>query len=36
VFGSAASIPKPTQLADHIGPLFRAALRTADVRRKVS
>ena len=38
VFGSAAhaSIPKPTQLADHIGPLFRAALRTADMRRRVS
>jgi nitric oxide reductase NorD protein len=38
VFGSAAhaSIPKPTQLADVIGPLFRAALRTADVRRRVS
>lgn len=37
VFGSAAhaSIPKPTQLADVIGPLFRAALRTADLRRKV-
>src|SRR3979411_896656 len=29
VFGSAAhaSIPKPSQLADVIGPLFRAALR---------
>jgi nitric oxide reductase NorD protein len=38
VFGSAAhaSIPKPTQLADHIGPLFRAALRSADLRRRVS
>ena len=38
VFGSAAhaSIPKPTQLADVIGPLFRAALRTADLRRKAS
>ena len=37
-FGSAAhaSIPKPTQLADYIGPLFRAALRTADTRRRVS
>jgi nitric oxide reductase NorD protein len=37
VFGSAAhaSIPKPTQLADVIGPLFRAALRTADLRRKM-
>lgn len=38
VFGSAAhaSIPKPTQLADVIGPLLRAALRTADVRRRVA
>ena len=38
VFGSAAhaSIPKPRQLADVIGPLFRAALRTADLRRRVS
>ncbi len=38
VFGSAAhaSIPKPTQLADVIGPLFRAALRSADLRRRVS
>ncbi len=38
VFGTAAhaSIPKPRQLADVIGPLFRAALRTADLRRKVS
>jgi nitric oxide reductase NorD protein len=38
VFGSAAhaSIPKPTQLADYIGPLFRAALRTADLRRRVA
>jgi nitric oxide reductase NorD protein len=38
VFASAAhaSIPKPRQLADVIGPLFRAALRTADLRRKVS
>ena len=38
VFGSAAhaSIPKPTQLADYIGPQFRAALRTADLRRRVS
>ena len=38
VFGSAAhaSIPKPRQLPDVIGPLFRAALRGADLRRKVS
>ncbi|MFG1929557.1 nitric oxide reductase activation protein NorD [Mycobacterium sp. NPDC048908] len=37
VFGSAAhaSIPKPRQLADVIGPLFRGALRTADLRRRV-
>ncbi|KUI39972.1 nitric oxide reductase activation protein [Mycobacterium sp. GA-1199] len=38
VFGSAAhaSIPKPAQLADVIGPLFRSALRTADLRRRMS
>ncbi len=38
VFGSAAhaSIPKPRQLADVIGPLFRAALRSADLRRRVA
>lgn len=38
VFGSAAhaSIPKPAQLAGVIGPLFRSALRTADLRRRVS
>jgi len=38
VFGSAAhaSIPKPAQLADYVGPLFRAALRSADLRRRVS
>ncbi|ODQ92304.1 nitric oxide reductase activation protein NorD [Mycolicibacterium flavescens] len=38
VFGSAAhaSIPKPSQLADVVGPLFRAALRSADLRRKIS
>lgn len=38
VFGSAAhaSIPKPEQLADVIGPLFRAALRTADLRRRTN
>jgi nitric oxide reductase NorD protein len=37
VFGTAAhaSIPKTTQLGDVIGPLFRAALRTADLRRRV-
>ncbi|MUL83391.1 MULTISPECIES: nitric oxide reductase activation protein NorD [unclassified Mycolicibacterium] len=38
VFGSAAhaSIPKPRQLPDVVGPLFRAALRSADLRRRVS
>jgi nitric oxide reductase NorD protein len=38
VFGSAAhaSIPKPAQMADFIGPLLRAAIRTADRRRRVS
>lgn len=38
VFGSAAhaSIPKPEQLADVVGPLFRAALRTADLHRRMS
>ena len=38
VFGTAAhaSIPKPRQLADVIGPLFRAALRSAHLRRRVA
>ena len=38
VFGSAAhaTVPKPAQVADVIGPLFRAALRSADIRRRVS
>jgi len=38
VFGSAAhaSITNPARLADVVGPLFRAALRTADLRRRVS
>jgi nitric oxide reductase NorD protein len=38
VFGSAAhaTIPKPEQLRQVIGPLFRSALRSADVRRRVS
>jgi nitric oxide reductase NorD protein len=38
VFGSAAhaSIPKPARLGDVIGPLFRAALRSADLRRRVA
>jgi nitric oxide reductase NorD protein len=29
-------VPKPEHLADHIGPLFRAALHNADLRRRVS
>ena len=38
VFGSAAhaSIPRPEHLADIIGPLFRSALRSADLRRRVA
>jgi nitric oxide reductase NorD protein len=38
VFGSAAhaTIARPDQLAGVIGPLFRSALRSAEVRRKVS
>jgi len=38
VFGSAAhaTIARPDQLADVIGPLFRSALRSAEVRRRVS
>jgi nitric oxide reductase NorD protein len=38
VFGSTAhaTIPRPDQLAGVIGPLFRSALRSAEVRRKVS
>jgi nitric oxide reductase NorD protein len=38
VFGSAAhaTIPRPEQLSHVIGPLFRSALRTAEVRRRVS
>jgi nitric oxide reductase NorD protein len=38
VFGSAAhaTIPRPEQLSRVIGPLFRSALRSADVRRRVS
>jgi nitric oxide reductase activation protein len=38
VFGSAAhaTIPRPAQLRQVIGPLFRAALRSAEVRRRVS
>lgn len=37
VFGNAAhaSIPRPDQLGDVVGPLFRAALRSADLRRRV-
>ena len=38
VFGSAAhsAIAKPAELAGVVGPLFKAALRSADTRRKVS
>jgi nitric oxide reductase activation protein len=38
VFGSAAhaTIPRPEQLGRVIGPLFRAALRSAEVRRRIS
>jgi hypothetical protein len=38
VFGSAAhaTVPRPEQLPRVIGPLFRAALRSAEVRRRVS
>lgn len=38
VFGSAAhaTIARPDQLASVIGPLFRSALRSAEVRRRVS
>ena len=38
VFGSAAhaTIARPAQLGDVIGPLFRSALHSADTRRKVS
>ncbi|MGA8543827.1 MAG: VWA domain-containing protein [Mycobacterium sp.] len=38
VFGNTAhaTIARPDQLADVIGPLFRSALRSAEVRRKVS
>ena len=38
VFGSAAhaAIPRPEQLSGVIGPLFRSALRSAEVRRRVS
>ncbi|KKC06519.1 nitric oxide reductase activation protein [Mycobacterium nebraskense] len=38
VFGSAAhaTIARPDQLAGVIGPLFRSALRSAEVRRRVS
>jgi nitric oxide reductase NorD protein len=38
VFGSAAhaTIPRPEQLSRVIGPLFRSALRSAEVRRPVS
>ncbi|MFA5941072.1 MAG: VWA domain-containing protein [Sinimarinibacterium sp.] len=38
VFGSAAhsTIPKPSQIGQVIGPLFRSALRAAEVRRRVA
>jgi hypothetical protein len=38
VFGSAAhaAMPAPEQLGQVIGPLFRSALRAADVRRRLS
>jgi nitric oxide reductase activation protein len=38
VFGSAAhaTIPMPELLSRVIGPLFRSALRSAEVRRRVS
>jgi nitric oxide reductase NorD protein len=38
VFGSAAhaTIPRPEQLSQIIGPLFRSALQSAEVRRRVS
>jgi nitric oxide reductase activation protein len=38
VFGSAAfaTIPKPNQLGQVIGPLFRSALRAAEVQRRVA
>ncbi len=38
VFGSAAhaSIARPDQLASVVGPLFRSAIRSAEVRRRVS
>lgn len=38
VFGSAAhaAVPRPAQVGDVIGPLFRAALRSADLRRRIS
>lgn len=38
VFGSAAhaAVATPDQVADVIGPLFRAALRSADIRRRIS
>ena len=38
VFGSAAhaTIPRPEQLSHVIAPLFRSALRSAEVRRRMS
>jgi nitric oxide reductase activation protein len=38
VFGSAAhaTVGQPQQVADVIGPLFRSALRSAEVTRKIA
>lgn len=38
VFGSAAhaTVPKPSQLGQVIGPLFRSALRAAEVQRRIA
>ncbi|MDR3664004.1 MAG: nitric oxide reductase activation protein, partial [Mycobacterium sp.] len=38
VFGSAAhaTLPRPSQLGARVGPLFRSALRSAEVRRQSS
>jgi nitric oxide reductase NorD protein len=38
VFGNTAhaSIARPDQLTSVIGPLFRSAIRSAEVRRRVS
>jgi hypothetical protein len=38
VFGSSAhaTLPEPEQLSHVIGPLFRSAIRSADVPRRLS